>query len=171
MKPADSFLSQWPLSFKRLLSAKQIPVIKISGILFVLLSLFPYGSVRADRIVYSYDNSGNRILRQKEIVYRTRSVVDGESEDPEEYSDTLSVYNKVTVYPNPTEGLLKIDITGMERVGRSSLSAYSQSGQLLMNVSPLSDSNEIDLTGYPSAVYYFIIVLDDKTSTWKIIKK
>lgn len=138
---------------------------------FLVLFLLNFNSIRADRIVYSYDNSGNRILRQKEIVYRTRSVVDGESEDPEEYSDTLSVYNKVTVYPNPTEGLLKIDITGMERVGRSSLSAYSQSGQLLMNVSPLSDSNEIDLTGYPSAVYYFIIVLDDKTSTWKIIKK
>lgn len=138
---------------------------------FLALFLLNFNSIRADRIVYGYDNSGNRILRQKEIVYRTRSVVDGESEDPEEYSDTLSVYNKVTVYPNPTEGLLKIDITGMERVGRSSLSAYSQSGQLLMNVSPLSDSNEIDLTGYPSAVYYFIIVLDDKTSTWKIIKK
>ena len=139
--------------------------------IFLALFLLNFNSIRADRIVYGYDNSGNRILRQKEIVYRTRSVVDGESEDPEEYSDTLSVYNKVTVYPNPTEGLLKIDITGMERVGRSSLSAYSQSGQLLMNVSPLSDSNEIDLTGYPSAVYYFIIVLDDKTSTWKIIKK
>ena len=139
--------------------------------IFLALFLLNFNSIRADRIVYGYDNSGNRILRQKEIVYRTRSVVDGESEDPEEYSDTLSVYNKVTVYPNPTEGLLKIDITGMERVGRSSLSAYSQSGQLLMNISPLSDSNEIDLTGYPSAVYYFIIVLDDKTSTWKIIKK
>ena len=138
---------------------------------FLALFLLNFNSIRADRIVYGYDNSGNRILRQKEIVYRTRSVVDGESEDPEEYSDTLSVYNKVTVYPNPTEGLLRIDITGMERVVRSSLSAYSQSGQLLMGVSPLSDSNEIDLTGYPSAVYYFVIAIDDKTSTWKIIKK
>ena len=137
----------------------------------LILFLLNFNTVRADRIVYTYDASGNRTLREKEIVYRTRSVVDGESDEPEEYSDTLSVYNKVTVYPNPTEGLLRIDITGMERVGRSSLSAYSQSGQLLMGVSPLSDSNEIDLTGYPSAVYYFVIAIDDKTSTWKIIKK
>lgn len=137
----------------------------------LILFLLNFNTVRADRIIYTYDASGNRTLREKEIVYRTRSVVDGESDEPEEYSDTLSVYNKVTVYPNPTEGLLRIDITGMERVGRSSLSAYSQSGQLLMGVSPLSDSNEIDLTGYPSAVYYFVIAIDDKTSTWKIIKK
>ena len=137
----------------------------------LILFLLNFNTVRADRIIYTYDASGNRTLREKEIVYRTRSVVDGESDEPDEYSDTLSVYNKVTVYPNPTEGLLRIDITGMERVGRSSLSAYSQSGQLLMGVSPLSDSNEIDLTGYPSAVYYFVIAIDDKTSTWKIIKK
>ena len=137
----------------------------------LILFLLNFNTVRADRIVYTYDASGNRTLREKEIVYRTRSVVDGESDEPEEYSDTLSAYNKVTVYPNPTEGLLRIDITGMERVVRSSLSAYSQSGQLLMGVSPLSDSNEIDLTGYPSAVYYFVIAIDDKTSTWKIIKK
>ena len=137
----------------------------------LILILLNFNTVRADRIVYTYDASGNRTLREKEIVYRTRSVVDGESDEPDEYSDTLSVYNKVTVYPNPTEGLLRIDITGMERVARSSLSGYSQSGQLLMSVSPLSDSNDIDLTGYPSGVYHFIIVLDDKTSTWKIIKK
>jgi len=137
----------------------------------LILFLLNFNTVHADRIVYTYDASGNRTLREKEIVYRTRSVVDGESDEPDEYSDTLSAYNKVTVYPNPTEGLLRIDITGMERVGRSSLSAYSQSGQLLMGVSPLSDSNEIDLTGYPSAVYYFVIAIDDKTSTWKIIKK
>ena len=168
MKRADYFLSQLSLPCTRLLSKKQVPVICISGILFALLSFLPCASVRADRIVYTYDASGNRTLREKEIVYRTRSVVDGE---PEEYSDTLSLYNKVIVYPNPTEGLLRIDITGMERVARSSLSGYSQSGQLLMSVSPLSDSNDIDLTGYPSGVYHFIIVLDDKTSTWKIIKK
>ena len=143
MKRADSFLSQLSLPCTRLFSNKPIPVIGLSFFLFALLSLLPCASVRADRIVYTYDASGNRTLREKEIVYRTRSVVDGESEFPEEYSDTLSVYNKVTVYPNPTEGLLKIDITGMERVGRSSLSAYNQSGQLLMNVNPLSDSNEI----------------------------
>jgi len=137
----------------------------------LILFLLNFNTVHADRIVYTYDASGNRTLREKEIFYRTRSVVDGESDEPDEYSDTLSAYNKVTVYPNPTEGLLRIDITGMERVGRSSLSAYSQSGQLLMGVSPLSDSNEIDLTGYPSAVYYFVIAIDDKTSTWKIIKK
>lgn len=139
--------------------------------IILVLLLFNFNSVRADRIVYSYDNSGNRTLRQKEIVYRTRSVVDGESQEQEEYSDTLSFYNKVTIYPNPTEGLLKIDVTGMECVSSSSLSVFNQSGQLLMNIRPLSGSNEIDLTGYPSAVYYFIIALDDKTSTWKIIKK
>ena len=123
------------------------------------------------RIVYTYDASGNRTLRQKEIVYNTRSVVDGGSNEPEEYSDTLSLSSKVTIYPNPTEGLLRIDITGMEQVDHSSLSVYGQSGQLLLSVSPLSVSNDIDLTGYPSAVYYFNIFLDDKRSVWKIIKK
>ncbi len=168
MKCDNSYLSQMSMSCTRLLSKKTLPVIGLPFILFVLLSLFPFGNIRADRIVYTYDASGNRTLRQKEIVYNTRSMADGE---PKEYTDTLSLYNKVIIYPNPTEGLLKIDITGMDYVNCASLSAYSQSGQLLMSVSSLLESNDIDLTGYPSGLYYFIIAVDDKTSTWKIIKK
>ena len=170
MKPADSFLSQLPLSFKRLLSAKQIPVIKISGILFVLLSLFPYGSVRADRIIYSYDSGGNRINRQKEIIYGPRGEVQDSAHQNPSYRDALSMVN-ITIRPNPTDGDLTIEITGTDDFQGSTITIYGMNGGILYYTDAVSYSNEIDLRTWADGVYLLVIRNGGESSSWKIVKK
>lgn len=80
----------------------------------------------------------------------------------------LGVKNKpkkelgVKVYPNPTNGRVKIEVeeNGFERV-----EIYSIQGTKLLD----SDQPEVDLSDFPSGMYFFKI--NDSTKTIKIIKQ
>ena len=82
-------------------------------LLSVVLSMWAGLDICAQRIKYTYDNAGNRLTRQKEIVVQTRGALSDE-EEPSVYEEELSE-TKVTIYPNPTRGMLKIDISGVEK--------------------------------------------------------
>lgn len=128
-------------------------------------------STLADRVTYSYDASGNRTGSQREIVY-TRGASNSKSalQKPEKYLDSLSLA-RIAIYPNPTEGDLRIDITGIEDFTDTELTVRSLNGSVLEHIQPLDVTNEMDLTGYADGVYMVIIRLKDQSTTWKIIKK
>ena len=128
-------------------------------------------SALADRVTYSYDASGNRTGSQREIVY-TRGASNSKSalQKPEKYLDSLSLA-RISIYPNPTEGDLRIDITGIEDYTDTELTVRSLNGSVLEHIQPLDVTNEMDLTNYADGVYMVIIRLKDQSTTWKIIKK
>ena len=86
------------------------------------------------------------------------------------YLDSLSTA-RITIYPNPTEGDLIIDITGVDDFANSGLTVRSLNGTELDKLSPLDVTNEMDLTGYANGVYLFDINIKGESTTWKIIKK
>lgn len=125
-------------------------------------------SIHADRILYNYDASGNRVLSSREIIYRTDSLAQDSDRLPRHHE--LSLY-KITVYPNPTEGNLGVEIRGAESLSGASITIYASSGAIVYQDNVLELMNEIDLTSYPNGIYIMIIRLsDDKVSSWKIIK-
>lgn len=126
-------------------------------------------SALADRVTYSYDASGNRTGSQREIVF-TRGASNSKSAQSKKFLDSLSLA-RIAIYPNPTEGDLRIDITGIEDFTDSELTLRSLNGSVLEHIQPLDITNEMDLTGYPDGIYLVIIKLKDQTTTWKIIKK
>lgn len=126
-------------------------------------------SALADRVTYSYDASGNRTDSQREIVF-TRGASNSKSAQSKKYLDSLSLA-RIAIYPNPTEGELRIDITGIEDFTDTELTVRSLNGSVLEHIQPLDVTNEMDLTGYADGIYLVIIKLKDQTTTWKIIKK
>ena len=83
--------------------------IAVIFLLFVVLSMWAAADAYAqNKIKYTYDSAGNRLSRQKEIVVQTRGALSDE-EEPSVYEEELSE-TKVTIYPNPTKGVLKVDI-------------------------------------------------------------
>lgn len=136
----------------------------------IIISLFlfvPTLYVHADRVLYTYDAAGNRTITQREIIYNRQS--DGDSSEQRTYQDSLS-FSRITIYPNPTQGDLKIEITGTDSFDDSSMGIYSMNGILLYHKDRLSAVNEIDITDYPDATYLFVIRINGKNSVWKIIK-
>ena len=140
-----------------------------SALLSVLLITGALTShVLADRVVYSYDAAGNRISAHRQILYspqRSTGV-----DEIKSYNDSLS-NARITIYPNPTEGDLRIDITGIDNFERSEVTIHSSNGTVLNKISPLTASNEVDMTTYEDGIYLFVIRINDETTTWKIIKK
>lgn len=140
---------------------KSVPVIACIMLLFCVTSL------HADRVLFTYDSSGNRISSHKEISVRSLSSNSQEQASPLE--ETLS-HHRVTVYPNPTDGPLRIDISGLSGTQGSSITIYNMLGNIVYYESSIRESNELDLTEYPVGMYIMLLRLEGETSTWKIIR-
>lgn len=80
--------------------------------------------------------------------------------------------SKVTVYPNPTQARLAIDIThpGIKTL---SLTLTSLSGQRMMSrsLAPGTVRAEIDVSSLPTATYLLIVSDDKERAVYKIIKQ
>lgn len=138
-------------------------------LLSVVLSMWAGLDICAQRIKYTYDNAGNRLTRQKEIVVQTRGALSDE-EEPSVYEEELSE-TKVTIYPNPTRGMLKVDISGVEKFENARISLYDLTGKLLQQWAGISQSNAIDLSERTPGMYIMQVVYNGKISSWKIIKE
>ena len=86
--------------------------------------------------------------------------------DEEELSET-----KVTIYPNPTKGVLKVDISGVEKFENAQISLYDLTGKLLQQWAGISQSNTIDLSERTPGMYIMQVAYNGKISSWKIIKE
>ena len=138
--------------------------------LFVVLSVWAGANLCAqNRIKYTYDDAGNRLTRKKEIVVQTRGNLNN-GEEPSVYEEELSE-TKVIIYPNPTKGMLKVDISGVEKFENAQISLYDLTGKLLQRWAGISQSNTIDLSERTPGLYIMQIAYNGKISSWKIIKE
>ncbi len=112
---------------------------------------------------YSYDAAGNRIKRE---IVLSRSIEN--TEKP--LSETLSE-KQIKIYPNPTDGILKTEISGWETTDKCIFTLYSLKGSLIQEISVNSSTTEIDLSGESNGIYLLNIELNNSKSVWKIIKK
>ena len=138
-------------------------------LLSVVLSMWAGLDICAQRIKYTYDSAGNRLTRQKEIVVQTRGALSDE-EEPSVYEEELSE-TKVTIYPNPTRGMLKVDISGVEKFENARISLYDLTGTLMQQWGSISQSNAVDISDRTPGMYIMQIVYNGNTSSWKIIKE
>ena len=141
------------------------------GRLLVLSLVFASlcGGALADRIENHYDSAGNRLTSEKIIIF-TRGSVNGKAPEEKMYQDSLAS-TRITIYPNPTEGDLKIDIEGVSDFGSSALTLYDMASKMVCNITQLSESNELDITDYANGIYIMVIKINEESTTWKIVKK
>jgi len=92
-----------------------------------------------------------------------------ESEDEQPQTDIIGDM-KVTVFPNPTDGLLQVVIdSGNEQNFRFIL--LDLHGKILQNFTSHSLTNEVNLSGYAAGNYILKLQAGSRQSVWQIIKK
>lgn len=142
-------------------------MLKIKFILGLLLSTSL--AVKAQsKIGYSYDSSGNRVERTivLEIVKKAKASPEIENS----FTDNIDERN-VKIYPNPTQGQLRVDISRLDEGDKCTLSLYSISGYLIFTDSNAGTTNCIDISNQKTGLYLLKITVNENTSTWKIIKQ
>jgi hypothetical protein len=77
----------------------------------------------------------------------------------------------VTVYPNPTDGLLTVSIAGYRERTQAEIRLYNSAGKILHSRKAASDTETIDLSAYTPGLYMAVISVDGETETHKIIRK
>ena len=121
----------------------------------------------AQTIRYDYDGAGNRLTRV--IVMSPNRIAKSASID-EFLSDSLSERN-IRIYPNPTQGLLRIRIDQLSEEDICSIRLFSLSGQQIL-VMPLQDTDtELNISDQSNGIYILQSLLNGEASSWKIIKE
>ena len=128
-----------------------------------ILFLLPLIASSQTIVNYTYDAAGNRIKRE---IVLSRSMEN--TEKP--LTETLSS-KSISIYPNPTAGLLKISISGWETTDKCKFTIFSLKGALIQEIQVSSSVTEIDLSDESDGMYLLNIELNESKSAWKIIKK
>ncbi len=119
---------------------------------------------------YTYDVSGNRIKRQiYEIILKNAKLA---TEDNKQPIEEAWGERKITIYPNPTQGKLKISITGGDNNVDYNYTLYNASGQkILLGQISHSGVHPIPMQRYRPGIYILVLRCEQDKKTYKIIKE
>ena len=73
--------------------------------------------------------------------------------------------DNVNIYPNPTNGELKIQCAGMQEI-----TIFLPNGQTIATINVNSDSYILNMSDYNSGIYYLRVTTDNGTSIQKVLK-
>lgn len=139
-------------------------------ILFYLI-LLPVVTSAQDKIGYTYDSAGNRINRKAvQSFKKTMARLQANPSEDQRASD-MQHDHSITIYPNPTDGLLRINISQLKKTDDCSLCFYTSQGTLIITENVKKENVYINISNQPAGIYLLKITINDKVTTWKVIKK
>lgn len=92
------------------------------------------------------------------------------SSDNQSFSDMLHDHS-IKIYPNPTKGALRICISGLKGTDKCSLEVYTTLGVQILVKKVETDNFDIDISNQPNGVYLLRITINERATTWKIVKQ
>jgi len=149
---------------------------------FFLQTCFAYSQT----IEYTYDAAGNRTGRTvillsnpqglKSARHDTAAGLRGEQQPQDNTALPQPVLNHVgtstiKIYPNPTAGMLTVEVTGLEPAKENTLVVYTVEGKEIFALSRLTGRDVVLLGTQPAGVYIMRISLGGVASEYKIIKE
>jgi hypothetical protein len=135
------------------------------NIFLLLIFVFMVLAVKGQELQFDYDASGNCVLKYRTIVVQPQNRVP-ESPQTEELGKS-----RLTVFPNPTDGILNVLIGGEMPSQPVSVMLSDMNGKILQNFTTTSLEFNIDITSYPRGSYMLLMIVNNRQTHWKIIKK
>lgn len=138
----------------------------------LLVAVFAAQTIHAQTTYqFTYDASGNRLTRAV-IVLKSATLSPDSLQAKQERNplDDQIGLQKARIYPNPTQGMLRIDLPGLTDQ-QAWILVYDPSGKQVVKKTALSSGNEVDLSAHPSGSYIMVIHIGQEKKEWKIIKE
>lgn len=133
-------------------------------LLFLVLAI----GINAQAVVikYTYDNAGNRTKRavDQNARYSQQNISQNDT-------SIMLCDKKIGIFPNPTDGPIKIEVSFLGANDKGEIFIYDISGQLVLTKKIEGMITNIDLSARPSGMYVMNIRINQEENTWKIIKK
>jgi hypothetical protein len=74
------------------------------------------------------------------------------------------------VYPNPSKGLLKVEISNMPASSTNEMILYDLNGMELISKKNFDSYSELDISQFKDGIYILRIIINKNRFDWKIIK-
>jgi hypothetical protein len=152
---------------------KNINLIIIS--LFTTIQVF---SQSPSHVEFAYDDAGNRTTRQ--VIYLKSTEVDTMQQlketalpqvaDSVEYTSNIGS-REVSIFPNPTRGLLTIAMEITNDDSPVKLELFSLAGESILQQQIRSSKTSVDLSAQPPGTYLLKISSATGGQTWKVVKE
>lgn len=137
-----------------------------TAICIIIMNMF-FTSIKAQTVNYEYDNSGNIKSRKVITIKSSYSESDSSIIKYELFEDTEI---KVKIYPNPTNGNLKIEISDYKDNEEIIFYVFDLNGRLLLNTRRKESMNVLDLSRFSNGTYILRMTRKGISSSWRIIK-
>ncbi len=133
-------------------------------------------------VTFLYDDAGNRTERQifvnesKSTDFITDSIYEVLSDDflknemATENDETDHEQSHTRVYPNPAKNILYIE-TSLANHGKTDCFIYDLHGRKVEHIENIGTKHSINTGNYPPGTYVLIIVNEESTLMYKIVKK
>ena len=132
--------------------------------LFALLLSFVCVDIAQAQLTYSYSATGNR-----QNVHIGFAKIAATPDEQEEYTETLDNI-QFKIFPNPTKGLLKINIDTDVKIEDLKIEMFDVNGKKIIDKSVLSKEIELDITDALAGTYFMKIFVNNKPYFWNILK-
>lgn len=150
-------------------------------IIFSLVLFVLFGCVSSlaqeIRVEYLYNKNGARISRKVIVMPRnlqrqSLEIDSSHDEDKPLITDILEKC-KIRIYPNPTKGVLKIEIVpeGNITLPNIGLILYDNLGKTLLRKEYTDISVVLEITDYPTGWYVLELISGNSKKQYKIIKE
>lgn len=140
--------------------------------LYLLLSfsLILSTGMAQSKVSYAYDLAGNRISRKVVDLNSNPSHVKKDSLASSAVTDQLGE-RKITVYPNPTQGALAVEITGGDAKDAIRLTLFGPQGTQLQSINATATIMPVNMSSYPAGWYILRVQAGAKNAEFKIVKQ
>lgn len=128
-----------------------------------LLVVSPTQAKSGARVKLTYDSNGN--VTSRSLASTTRSVF-VEEKDP-----MTTVQDRITVGPNPTDGIFSVERQFGSEDQLFTYSLYGLNSQLIESRQTTDRFVQFDLSGHADGIYILQVIGPDYKNSWKIIKR
>jgi hypothetical protein len=138
----------------------------------IILFCLCYNSLSQSSFSYTYDAAGNQNQRTYIVNMIANKVIKSVNNAQLDTSNVVALAEKlkVTIFPNPTKGELKLDISGLEDNTSVDLTLYNPRGQLLLRQKATQGLTIIDMFSYPAGWYLLKVSNGSNLLSFKIVK-
>jgi YD repeat-containing protein len=143
---------------------------KMKELLSIFLLLSTVIGVSAQNVSYRYDDAGNRTER---VIVLSSLSSPSPSLSPASVTELEDMIagRKIKIYPNPTEGMLAVEIADFTKESKVEYLITDMSGKTISRKKADSSYTTLDLTRQRSGIYILRISINGENTNWKIIKK
>ena len=131
------------------------------GILLLLAAM----NISAQSVTYAYDNAGNRTAR---TVTLNKSP---QAQETVTALPDLIAEKAIVIYPNPTKGILSVEIKDYTDQLQAEFRLMDMSGKTISSKKAVSGYQTFDLSHQAAGVYLLHIRINGESVVWKVIKE